>query len=594
MKTLIATFAGDSGDGIQLLGSAFADIIAQQNLELNTLPDFPAEIRAPAGTMSGVSGFQIQWSDSQVLTAGHKSDILIAFNAAGFKKFISQLKPDGLLIYDPAGFDPKNCKLSQVDISELDHIKQNKQEVRFSELTRSGLMDQSLTDKERDKNKNIFALGYMLFGLGGDIVSTRKLLKSKFKTKESILESMYVSLQQGYNFAEITEFSYLHFKTKIEKKKAGFYKNVTGNKGIAYALLAAPKIFGRKLFFGGYPITPASDILHELSRNSFEEVVVRQAEDEIAAAGMALGAAFGGCIGVTASSGPGIDLKQEAIGLAVMSELPLLIIDIQRAGPSTGLPTKVEQSDLELALYGRHGDSPVPVVSIRSAIDAYDRTIEAIDIMIRYQTPVILLSDALVANASGLWKIPKLEAIQYSDEPMIENNRSANLVKKWKQPGVEDDMFILGGLEQDSEKGGISYEAQNHQTMTEIRHQKIQNISMSISPIKLEPNSSNSGNLIVTWGSTYGVVREVLDSEECVFKDRVGHIHLDWIFPLPNGFVDTIFNFDQIIVPELNNGQLANYLQQFTKKRIHKINKIQGLPFYKEELLEEISQIVYA
>lgn len=591
MKKLIITFAGDSGDGIQLLGNAYTDNVAIQNYNFKTLPDFPAEIRAPAGTTHGVSGFQIQYGYEEINTAGFYSDVFVAFNVAGLKKYLKSISPSGIIIYDPAGFDAKNYKLAGFTEEEFNQISIRKMELPFSKMTKEALVGTEISEKEKDHNKNIFALGFLDFAIHSNVEKTKAILVEKFK-KSAQIESMIIVLNKGYHYAETIEFS-LEIKSspKPTSTKEN-HRNITGNKAIALAILAAPKAFKRKVLFSGYPITPASDILHELARYNVEELIVRQAEDEIAAASMALGAAYGGSIGITASSGPGIDLKQEVIGLAHMAELPLLIIDIQRAGPSTGMPTKLEQSDLNLALYGRHGDCPVPVVAIKSPSTAFDTTLEAIRIMIEYQTPVFLLSDALIANGSEPWEVPTIEPqelkMNKGSQPFL---RDENLVKPWTEIGKENINYIAGGIEKDFVTGGISYEGENHQKMTEVRKQKLENISNSISDIKFESNSNTKEVLVISWGSTYGSIRETNKLVKEKGKE-FAHIHLEWIQPLPSNFVDLVNQFNKIIIPEINSGQLANYLSAFIHKPIFKINELKGSPFYESNLAIQIIDII--
>lgn len=587
MKKLIVTFAGDSGDGVQLLGNVFTDNVALQNYQLKTLPDFPAEIRAPIGTIHGVSGFQIQYGANEVNTAGYLSDVFIAFNAAGLKKYINTISPTGLIIYDPAGFDVKNYKLANFSEAEFEAISQQKISVEFSRMTKEALVGLDITDKEKDHNKNIFALGFLDFAIHSNIDKTKEIIAEKFK-KSKLIESMIIALNKGYHYAETIEFSLEKISNAETKVSKSNIRNITGNKAIALAILAAPKIFNRNVLFSGYPITPASEILHELAKYNFEEVIVRQAEDEIAAASMALGAAFGGSIGITASSGPGIDLKQEVIGLAHMSEMPLLIIDVQRAGPSTGMPTKLEQSDLNLALYGRHGDCPVPIVAIKTPSAAFETTIKAIEIMIKYQTPVFLLSDALIANGSELWETPSLDIVSIIENKSIEPySREDNLVRPWINLGDENINYIAGGLEKDSKTGGISYDGKNHQIMTNIRKQKTQNVENDIDIVVLEANSSENGTLIVSWGSTYGAVKEAFNIVKSANKE-IAHIHLEWILPFPKNFLNLISNYNKIIIPEINSGQFASYLAQFTNKSIVQINQVKGSPFFEVELANEI------
>ena len=590
MKRFVVTLAGDSGDGIQLLGNAFSDNVALENLDLNTLADFPAEIRAPAGTVSGVSGFQIQYGGEKINTAGNKSDVFIAFNAAALKKYFKTLKPTGVLIYDSAGFDAKNCKLAGFELSDLEAIPNKKLEVAFSSMTKEGLKEFDIEDKAKDKNKNIFALGFLAFALDSSLDKTIDLLRNKFKGSQ--LDMMEVVLKKGYHYAETIEFSLEKLEDKAHNNE-GNYRNINGNSAIALALISAPKIFGRNVFFGGYPITPASDILHALAQYNLKEVIVKQAEDEIAAAGMALGAAYAGNIGVTASSGPGIDLKQETIGLAHMAEIPFLIIDVQRAGPSTGLPTKVEQSDLNLVLKGRHGDCPVPVVAIRNPSSAFETTLKAIEMMIRFQTPIFLLSDALIANGSELCEIPKIESrtldLYKSDQPF--NRSEETFARPWTTIGRPNINYIAGGLEKDYTTGNISYEGENHQKMVQTRYEKIMNMSKHLPDCTLENNSAHKGTLILSWGSSYGAVKEAFQTINKLHTDTA-HLHLDWIFPFPKNFLNIIQNYKSIIVPELNHGQFADYLAPYFKKPIHKINKIKGTPFFEEELIDEISEIL--
>lgn len=590
MQKFVVTIAGDSGDGIQLLGNTFAENVALEHLDLNTLPDFPAEIRAPAGTVNGVSGFQIQYGSDRINTAGNKSDVFVAFNAAALKKYFNILKPTGILLYDPSGFDTKNCKLANFDLSELEAIPNKKIEIPFSKLTREALADVLMEDKERDKNKNIFAIGILSFALDSSIDKSLALLDAKFKNEA--LERMKIVLQKGFHYAETIEFSLDKIDAKAQFSHR-HYKNITGNKAISLAILAAPATFGRNVFYGGYPITPASDILHELAKFSLKEIIVKQAEDEIAAVSMALGAAFGGSIGVTVSSGPGIDLKQEAIGLAVMAEIPLLIVDVQRAGPSTGMPTKVEQSDLNSVLKGRHGDCPVPVVAIKSPSTAYQTTLDAIEAMIKFQTPVFLMSDALIANSSELWEIPvqtKLDKKRDTELFPYQRNETS-YTRPWVDVGQENTKYIVGGLEKDAQNGTISYDGDNHQLMTDIRFKKMESLAAFILQCKLEDGSSDNGTLVLSWGSTYGAVREAT-LLACKKQVSIAHLHLEWIYPLPKNFDTIIANYSSIIVPELNNGQLADYISTVYKKPIHKINKLKAQPFFEEELSEQILSIV--
>jgi 2-oxoglutarate ferredoxin oxidoreductase subunit alpha len=594
-NSIVATFAGDSGDGVQLLGTLFSDNIALQNYQLHTFPDYPAEIRAPAGTVLGVSGFKIQWGGDNVLTPGDASDILVAFNAAAFKKYRSNLKSNGILIYDPEGFDSKNCKLAQFDLQELENLDFRKFEIPISKMTTEGLKDFEMSIKEKNQNKNIFALGFLLFSIENQIKITQDLLLEKFNHLGNGFLAMETSLKLGYYFAETIEFSISKSSALTQSQKAkGIYRNIQGNTAVALALMSAPEIFGRKLLYGGYPITPASDILHELARYPIEDLTVVQAEDEIAAIASALGASYGGAIGVTASSGPGLDLKQETISLAHSAELPILIIDVQRAGPSTGMPTKVEQSDLELAYFGRHGECPVPILAIKSPASAFQSILDAIEIMIQFQTPLFVLSDVSIANGAEPWLLPSIASKKLN--VLKQGNafsRNENLVKPWISPGTEDHTFVLGGLEKGFEDGGISYDANNHEKMTHIRQKKIDNIAHFIPKFTLEDYSAAKGTLIISWGSTFGAVKSaIMQLQDENPSILLAHGHIEWIRPFPKGLKDIIKKYDQIIIAELNMGQLAQIIRSEFCINTLQINKIQGTPFLVSELKEEIIKCI--
>jgi 2-oxoglutarate ferredoxin oxidoreductase subunit alpha len=434
----------------------------------------------------------------------------------------------------------------------------------------------------------------LLFAVEHQVDTVLNLIQSKFGKKQQVFDAMTKTLKMGFYYAETIEFS-LSFVNEIPKLEfeKGLYRNIQGNTAVALAIVASRWIFDKTVFFGGYPITPASDILHELVKHNYEGIEIMQAEDEIAAVSMAIGASYGGAIGVTASSGPGIDLKQEAISLAQSAELPLLIIDVMRAGPSTGMPTKLEQSDLETVYYGRHGESPVPIVAIKSPSTAFETTLKAIEIMIKFQTPVFLLSDVSIANGSESWKIPNLTKINIQNSQEVNPfYRNENLVKPWIKPGTPDRQFIIGGLEKNSENGGISYEPKNHEVMTQIRSQKVQNIAKEIPQLELDTEIKNTKTLIISWGSTYGSVKSAVKIFNESEKDTpISHLHLEWIHPFPSNFDLIISRFDQIAVAELNAGQLANIIASRMGKPIIKINKIQGIPFLTNELIDAFKKI---
>lgn len=555
-KSLIITFAGDSGDGVQLLGNLFADNVAQMYYDINTLPEFPAEIRAPANTLDGVSSIKIKWGNDRIYTSGDKTDILVAFNAVSFFKYSHLLKNESVVIYDQQGFEKRHFKSFSKE--DFDSISNTKIGVDFTKNTLLALDDKDLDAKSKSINKNIYALGLVLFGIDGNIEQAKKMITKRFGKKPEVLDCQNICLKAGYNYGEITEFRLPSFNKQSNLRK-GKYLNLTGNQGVANAIIHSSYVFGKDVFFGGYPITPASDIIHLLSKKRYENLTVVQAEDEIAAIGYAMGASFGGSIGVCASSGPGISLKQEAISLAHISETPVLIIDVQRAGPSTGMPTKIEQSDLNMALYGRHGDCPVPVISISSPSDAYHQTLDAIRIMLLHKTPVILLSDAQIAIGSELMPVPTIE-------------------KQTTINTFSDKPFVVGGLEKDKESKAVSYDGDNHEEMMRYRKDKIVAVSSSISFSAITGRSSNK-KLIISWGSTYNVIREFTNDNE-----GFSHLNLSWISPLPKGFEKTISVFDEIYVVEMNSGQLYNYLKTETNQSYISITKQKGVPFYSHEI----------
>lgn len=596
-------YAGDSGDGIQLIGSQFTNNTALYGNDLSTFPDFPAEIRAPLGTLAGVSGFQINFGNSSVFTPGDLCDVLVAMNAASLKKNLTRLKERGTIIVNTAGFDKKNLRLANIDPddnpltnSSLEGYKVH--QIDITKLTRENLKDSPLGSKERDRCKNMFVLGFIYWIYNRSLESTIAFLESKFKSKKEVLEANLKVLKSGYHFAETSETFSNRFEIKPAEMEPGIYRNVIGNQAASLGLIAAAHTSKMNLFYGGYPITPASDILHELARHKNFGVKTFQAEDEIAGICSAIGASFGGDLASTASSGPGIALKGEAIGLAVMMELPLVIINVQRGGPSTGLPTKTEQSDLLQAMYGRNGEAPMPIVAAQSPSDCFEMAYEACRIAVEHMTPVFFLSDGYIANGAEPWKYPSAEELKpialkvrearsEEDEPYLPYKRNEDLVREWAIPGTPGVEHRLGGLEKDKVTGNVSYDPDNHQAMVDIRAAKVDQIAKHIPKQELDTGSVNSKLLILGWGSTYGAIKTAAQELQSEGVD-VAHAQVRYIHPFPENLGDLLANFDHIIIPELNDGQLIKLIRDKYLVDAKGLNKVKGQPFHAQEIKNEV------
>jgi 2-oxoglutarate ferredoxin oxidoreductase subunit alpha len=596
-------YAGDSGDGIQLIGSQFTNNTALYGNDLSTFPDFPAEIRAPLGTLAGVSGFQINFGNSSVFTPGDLCDVLVAMNAASLKKNLTRLKERGTIIVNTAGFDKKNLRLANIDPddnpltnSSLEGYKVH--QIDITKLTRENLKDSPLGSKERDRCKNMFVLGFIYWIYNRSLESTIAFLESKFKSKKEVLEANLKVLKSGYHFAETSETFSNRFEIKPAEMEPGIYRNVIGNQATSLGLIAAAHTSKMNLFYGGYPITPASDILHELARHKNFGVKTFQAEDEIAGICSAIGASFGGDLASTASSGPGIALKGEAIGLAVMMELPLVIINVQRGGPSTGLPTKTEQSDLLQAMYGRNGEAPMPIVAAQSPSDCFEMAYEACRIAVEHMTPVFFLSDGYIANGAEPWKYPSAEELKpialkvrearsEEDEPYLPYKRNEDLVREWAIPGTPGVEHRLGGLEKDKVTGNVSYDPDNHQAMVDIRAAKVDQIAKHIPKQELDTGSVNSKLLILGWGSTYGAIKTAAQELQSEGVD-VAHAQVRYIHPFPENLGDLLANFDHIIIPELNDGQLIKLIRDKYLVDAKGLNKVKGQPFHAQEIKNEV------
>ena len=607
ISDVVIKFAGDSGDGMQLTGSQFTNNTAMLGIDLATFPDFPAEIRAPIGTLPGVSGFQLRFSSDRIFTPGDECDVLVAMNAAALKVNLKGLKKAGKIIANTDGFDSKNLRLANYPegINPLEDNSLEGYEVikmDITKMTREALKDITMGTKEKDRAKNMFVLGFLYWMYNRDMDNTISFLKEKFGKKPEILESNIKALQSGYNFGDTTETFTHRYSVEKAKMEAGTYRSIMGNQALAYGLIAAGQKSGLQLFLGSYPITPASDILHELSRHKAFGVKTFQAEDEIAAITSAIGASYGGSFGITTTSGPGMALKAEAMGLAVMLEIPLLICNIQRGGPSTGLPTKTEQSDLLQAYYGRNGECPMPIVSASTPSDCFAAAYEAVRISVQHMTPVILLSDGYIANGAEPWKFPvadDLKPIEVNFKTQLWEGedkfqpylRNENLVRPWVIPGTPGLEHRIGGLEKQNITGNISYDADNHQLMVKIRQEKVDKIAHDIPKQALDSGNEKGKILVLGWGSTYGAIKSAcLDLQQQGVS--ISHAHLRYVRPFPENLGDIIKNFDQVLIPELNNGQLIKIIRDVYMVDAKGYNKIMGVPFTKTELVECIKEML--
>ena len=593
-------FAGDSGDGMQLTGTQFSDTTAIFGNDLSTLPDYPAEIRAPAGTLYGVSGFQLHFSSNSVHTPGDSPDVLVAMNPAALKANLKELKPTSIIIVNSDAFDAKNLKTAGYDKNPLenDAITGHKViQVPITSLTANALKDSPLSTKEIQRCKNFFALGMMYWLYNRPLEPTLKWIESKFAKSKDLIDANTTALKAGYYFGDHTEIFTTRYMVEPAKLKKGVYRNVSGNEAIALGFMAASVKSGLPLFLGSYPITPASDILHFLSRYKHFGVKTLQAEDEIAGITSAIGASFGGSLAITTTSGPGMALKTEAMGLAVMTELPLIIINIQRGGPSTGLPTKTEQADLLQSLYGRNGEAPIPIIASSSPSDCFSVSLEAVRIALKYMTPVILLSDGYIANGSEPWKIPHVDELdeiktEYRTDPadFKPYMRDENLSRPWAIPGTPGLEHRIGGLEKAHITGDVSYDPDNHDYMVRLRAQKIKNIENDI-PL-LEVEGDEEGDLLVLgWGGTYGAITEAVQmSRQNGLK--VSQAHLRYLNPLPRNTEQVLRKFKKVLIPELNLGQLSKIIRSEFLIDVVSFTKVKGLPFKLSEVQNKISELL--
>jgi 2-oxoglutarate ferredoxin oxidoreductase subunit alpha len=600
---VVVRFAGDSGDGMQLTGDRFTNATALVGNDLATLPDFPAEIRAPAGTLHGVSAFQIHFASEDILTPGNRPNVLVAMNPAALKVNIEDLEKGGILIANQDGFTDRNLEKAGYTSNPLeDGTLDGYQvyQVPMTSLTVRALEGAAgLTKKEAERSKNFFALGLVSWMYGRPTDVTERWIEKKFAKSESIKDANLAAFRAGWNFGETTELVGVRYEVKPAPAERGTYRNVSGALATSLGLLAASVRSGLSLFYASYPITPASELLHILSRYKNFGVRTFQAEDEIAAANMALGSAFGGHLGVTGTSGPGMDLKAETLGLAVALELPMVIVDVQRAGPSTGMPTKTEAADLLLALYGRHGESPLPVVAAYTCGNCFDAAFEAARIAIEYRTPVILLTDTFLANSSEPWKLPDVDGLAEIDPNLAtEPNgpggefwpylRDERLARPWALPGTPGLQHRIGGLEKEAAStGNISYDPDNHEWATQLRAAKVLAVADEIPDLVADDPGEDAELLVLGWGSTYGAIKAACDSVRAA-GGKVARAHLYHLSPMPRNTGEVLRGYPKILVPEMNSGQLLKLIRAEFLVPAEGYNKVQGQPIFAEELEAEI------
>jgi 2-oxoglutarate ferredoxin oxidoreductase subunit alpha len=607
LQDVVIKFAGDSGDGMQLTGSQFTNNTALLGIDLATFPDFPAEIRAPQGTLPGVSGFQLRFSSDRVFTPGDACDVLVAMNAAALKVNLKALKRGGKIIANTDGFDTKNLRLANypegvnpLEDGSLTNYEVFKMDV--TKMTREALKDVTLGMKEKDRAKNMFVLGFLYWMYGREMENTINFIKEKFSKKPDIMNSNIAVLQAGYNYGDTTETFTTTYSVERAKMEPGSYRSIMGNQALSLGLIAASQKSGLSLFLGSYPITPASDILHDLSKYKNFGVRTFQAEDEIAAITSAIGASYGGALGITTSSGPGIALKGEAMGLAVMLEIPLLVINIQRGGPSTGLPTKTEQSDLMQAYYGRNGECPMPILSASTPADCFDAIYEAVRISIQHMTPVIFLSDGYIANGAEPWRYPQSKdlpsievkfkiALEEGEEKYKPYARDQKLARPWAVPGTAGLEHRIGGLEKQNITGNVNYEPENHQLMVKLRQEKVDKIAEYIPEQKLDSGPEKGKILVLGWGSTYGAIKSAV-AELQARGEAVSHAHLRYVRPFPRNLGALIKNFEQVLIPEINNGQLIKIIRDIYLVDAKGYNKIMGVPITKTELVHCLEEML--
>jgi len=600
LTSVTVRFAGDSGDGMQLTGSQFSDTTAFIGNDLNTLPDYPAEIRAPAGTIYGVSGFQLSFGSDDVNTPGDLPDVLVAMNPAALRKNLKEIKQGGVIIVNSDAFDQKNLKLANFDTSPLEDDTlsgYDLHQVPISSLTVNALEGLPLSPKEVARCKNFFALGLMYWLYDRPLKNTEEWIKDKFKNKPEYVEANTKALQAGHKFGEMTEVFTTRYKVEAAKLPKGIYRNISGNEATALGFLTASVKSGLPLFLGSYPITPASEILQYLSSYKNFGVKTVQAEDEIAGITSAIGASFAGHLALTTTSGPGLSLKSEAIGLAVMTELPLVIVNVQRGGPSTGLPTKTEQADLFQAMYGRNGEAPVCVLAARTPRDCFYMAIEASRIALKYMTPVILLTDGYLGNGSEPWRIPNVNelpdiSVKFRTDPerFYPYLRDDNLARPWAIPGTPGLEHRIGGLEKADVYGTVNYDPDNHDRMVKLRTEKVKRIANDIPDLEVD-GDENGDLLVLGWGGTYGSIKDAVNKARKSGL-RVSQAHLRYLNPLPKNTGLILKKFKKILIPEINLGQLAHIIRSEFLIPVEQLNLVRGLPLKVNDILEKINSLL--
>jgi 2-oxoglutarate ferredoxin oxidoreductase subunit alpha len=605
LDRVIIRFAGDSGDGMQLTGGRFASETAILGNDLSTLPDFPAEIRAPAGSLPGVSGFQIHFSDHDILTPGDAPTVLVAMNPAALRTNLKDLPKGGTLVVNRDAFNERNLQkagytANPLDDGTLDDF--NVHEVPLTTLTLEALKDVEITKREAERSKNMFALGLMSWLYTRPTEGTLGFIEKKFAKRPEIAEANARAFKAGYAFGETSEGFAVHYEVAPAQLPPGTYRGITGNQALALGLVAASVRSRLPLFLSAYPITPASDILHDLARHKNFGVRTFQAEDEIAAAGAALGASFGGALGVCTSSGPGVVLKMETIGLAVTLELPMLILDIQRAGPSTGMPTKPEQADLLLTMFGRNAESPVPVIAAATPGDCFHKAIEAARIALKYRTPVFLLSDAYLANGSEPWLLPDVDSlpeitVDFATEPNVDGGfmpyrrDPETLARQWAIPGTPGLEHRIGGLEKEDVTGNVSYDPENHDHMVRLRAQKVAGIAADIPELEVDDPDGKADLLVLGWGGTYGPIQSAARRVRREGRS-VAHAHLTHLNPFPRNLGEVLGCYERVLVPEMNLGQLLKLVRADFLVDAVGYNRVRGLPFRSDELAEAMEAML--
>ncbi len=603
LDRVVIRFAGDSGDGMQLTGDRFTDVSAAFGNDLATMPNFPAEIRAPAGTIAGVSSFQVHISDHEILTPGDMPNVLVAMNPAALRANVGELEPGGTLLVNSDSFEQRNLDKAGYQANPLEDgslAAFRVIQVPMTSITLEATKPLGVKPRDAERSKNFFALGLLSWMYTRPTEPTIEWIEDKFASREQVRDANLAAFKAGYNFGETAELFDHAYEVAPARLEPGRYRNITGNLALSYGLIAAAQQSRLPMLYASYPITPASDILHELSRHKNFGVRTLQAEDEIAAVGVAVGAAFAGQLGVTATSGPGVDLKSEGLGLAVSLELPLLVVDVQRGGPSTGLPTKTEQADLLLAMYGRHGEAPLPIVAARSPSHCFAAAFEAVRIALKYRTPVILLTDGYLANGAEPWKLPDVDALPDISVPFAtETNHDGEfwpylrdpetLARPWAIPGTPGLMHRIGGIEKQDGTGNVNYDPENHEHMVRVRAEKIARIAGDIPPVEVD-DPDGAPLLVLGWGSTWGAIQQAVRQARAE-GTPAAHAHLTHLNPFPPNLGDVLGRYERVLIPEMNLGQLARLIRAEYLVDAQTLSKIQGLPFRAAEIQGAIQEM---